>query len=850
MTAVQLTTRPAEPADPRSTRAAWHGWANLLIVVWMAAAAASALAAATGRAPGWLAVHALGLGAATTAIVVWSEHFSVALLHTPPVNRRAASLRLATLTFGQSVTIAGAVLGEPSAFAVGAAIVTVAVAGHGWVLLRLRRQSLGGRLAGIVDYYLAACAAFLAAAIAGALLGIAAAPSLYAQLRTAHEHLNLGGWVLLSVLGTLFMLWPTALRTQMDAATVRAVRWCLRLAAPGLLVAVAGVLADVPLLAAAGMAVYAVGVVVAAVPFARTLWRKRPSSGAAYMLAASMVWLVVAVVADAVILATSANRDALGPVLLVGVLAQVLLGSLTYLLPVVLGGGPVGNRAAAAQVEKFWPVRVAAINTGVAALTVQSLLGWNGAGRVGWILIGVTAAETIVRIGWLPARTLLAAAPQRSRRRSPAIAGAAIGIAITMAAVLFASSGTPDGPTGSDGRGAGAVAAGTGTTTIEVALGDMRIQPGTLTVAAGTHVVLRVTNHDSQAHDLRTSIGRRTPMLAPHRTADLDLGVVNKPLQAWCTVPGHRPSGMRMDIKVGAHADGGHATGVFSPGFAARSAALPPAESATVHRVELPIVEAEQEVAPGVRQKVWTFGGTAPGPTLRGKVGDTFEVTLTNGAGMGHGIDFHAGAVAPDAVMRTIQPGDRLTYTFRADRAGIWLYHCSTNPMTTHMAAGMIGAVIIDPPGLPAVSREFVLVASERYAGSPGDDATTAKLHAGTPDGWTFNGTANQYDAQPLTAAPGQRVRFWVVNAGPGSTTAFHIVGAQFDTVYREGAYQLRAGTDAFGATSGGAQVLDLAPAQGGYVETTFTEAGTYAFVDHDMRHAEAGAHGIIRVGL
>ena len=54
-----------------------------------------------------------------------------------------------------------------------------------------------------------------------------------------------------------------------------------------------------------------------------------------------------------------------------------------------------------------------------------------------------------------------------------------------------------------------------------------------------------------------------------------------------------------------------------------------------------------QEVAPGVRQKVWTFGGTAPGPTLRGKVGDTFEVTLTNGAGMGHGV--HHGRVRHEA---------------------------------------------------------------------------------------------------------------------------------------------------------------------------------------------------------
>ena len=30
------------------------------------------------------------------------------------------------------------------------------------------------------------------------------------------------------------------------------------------------------------------------------------------------------------------------------------------------------------------------------------------------------------------------------------------------------------------------------------------------------------------------------------------------------------------------------------------------------------------EVAPGVKQELWTFNGV-PGPTLRGKVGDMFE---------------------------------------------------------------------------------------------------------------------------------------------------------------------------------------------------------------------------------
>ena len=109
-----------------------------------------------------------------------------------------------------------------------------------------------------------------------------------------------------------------------------------------------------------------------------------------------------------------------------------------------------------------------------------------------------------------------------------------------------------------------------------------------------------------------------------------------------------------------------------------------------------------------------------PGPTLHGRIGDTFVVTLVNHGTVGHSIDFHAGEVAPDGPMRTIAPGASLTYRFTADRAGAWLYHCSTMPMSAHIAAGMHGAVVIEPKGLPDVDRSYVLVQSEVYVDGDG----------------------------------------------------------------------------------------------------------------------------------
>jgi nitrite reductase (NO-forming) len=143
------------------------------------------------------------------------------------------------------------------------------------------------------------------------------------------------------------------------------------------------------------------------------------------------------------------------------------------------------------------------------------------------------------------------------------------------------------------------------------------------------------------------------------------------------------------------------------------------------------------------------------------------------------------------------------------------------------------------------VDREFLLVQSELYLGSQGGTADAAKVAAVRPDAVVFNGFANQYDHDQLAARVGERVRLWVLDAGPNRPSSFHVVGGQFDTVLSEGAYLLRPGTT---GSVGGAQALALQPAQGGFVEMTFPEAGHYPFVSHIMVDAERGAHGILRI--
>jgi nitrite reductase (NO-forming) len=414
------------------------------------------------------------------------------------------------------------------------------------------------------------------------------------------------------------------------------------------------------------------------------------------------------------------------------------------------------------------------------------------------------------------------------------------------------------------GRGA-AAAANRVTKTVDVSLSEFKISPATLSVASGTHVIFKVTNQGTMKHDLALG-SKATPMLAPGESATLDVGTVTENGTAICTVPGHAAAGMKMAITVtggsvsaasgngttdmaGMDMSGTADTTAQAPtvdpaakpsaGWQARDPNLPAADAATVHNITWHMVDKVLEVAPGVKQLAWTFAGTVPGPTLRGHVGDTFNVTIVNDTTMGHSIDFHASQTAMDVNMRTIDPGQSLTYTFVADHAGIWMYHCGTAPVLQHIGNGMYGAVVIDPPGLAPVAHEYVMVQSEMYYGPQGKEGNYDHMMSGQPDAVVFNGYYDQYNFAPLEVQAGQRVRIWVLDVGPNEISAFHVIGAQFDTVYKEGAYLLQPGPE-----RGGSQALDLAPSQGGFVEFTVPEKGMYAFVSHKFNDASRGALG------
>jgi nitrite reductase (NO-forming) len=233
--------------------------------------------------------------------------------------------------------------------------------------------------------------------------------------------------------------------------------------------------------------------------------------------------------------------------------------------------------------------------------------------------------------------------------------------------------------------------------------------------------------------------------------------------------------------------------------------------------------------------------------------GDLVKVTLVNKSDMPHSIDFHSARIPMDKAFKNINPGEEIKFEFVAKDPGAYMVHCGTPPVLMHIMQGMYLAIIVDPKegwGEEA-DKEFVLVQSEFYAQPPaaGSAHSTHQIDYKAAEEKrasqvVFNGKAFQYKAHPLQVNVGDRVRLFVVNAGPSLRSDFHVVGTIFDKVYPDGNPR-----NALESVQ-----TQMIPAGGGAVfETVFDKdsngEGLYAFVTHAFADAQKGAVGIIKVG-
>jgi len=399
---------------------------------------------------------------------------------------------------------------------------------------------------------------------------------------------------------------------------------------------------------------------------------------------------------------------------------------------------------------------------------------------------------------------------------------------------------------------------GTATAPIAIEAFDLGFKPATLSVPAAGVYEVDFKNTGSTVHNVTFADGT-VISAAGAKSATGTVTIPTGGITFLCSIPGHAAAGMTGSITVAATTPvagapapaptpgSAEVADPTAPKYLLRDATAPAVLAGTVHDVDFPIIDKDITVADGFVVHAWTFGDTVPGPTLRVHLGDTVRVHLTNTTAMSHSIDFHASQTAMNDQMVEIKPGATFTYTFTADYAGVWMYHCGTAPALEHIANGMFGMVIVEPKGgLPKVDQEVAIVQSEWYLGGQKQPADYAKANAAAPapDFVVFNGVANQYKDNPIKVTTKGRVRVFVLDVGPNIDSSFHVVGTIFDTVTKEGIHLVKGNAGGWGS-----QAVDLSPAQGAIIEFSPREDGMYPMVTHAFNFVGRGAIGIFMAG-
>lgn len=309
--------------------------------------------------------------------------------------------------------------------------------------------------------------------------------------------------------------------------------------------------------------------------------------------------------------------------------------------------------------------------------------------------------------------------------------------------------------------------------------------------------------------------------------------------------------------------------------------------------VELETKEVIAELAPGVTYEYWTYNGTVPGPFIRVKEGDMVEIRLHHSHGdhqgaaesdhsfavdtfpikavnahgpdeaadsheaggehekaghAHHSIDLHAveGPGGGAALTQTAS-GEMHAFQFKATRPGIYVYHCASPHIPTHVANGMYGLILVEPKeGLPRVDREYYVMQGEFYTkgkfGEKGhQEFSLEKLRAERPEYFVFNGRVGALAGTgALRAKVGETIRIFF-GVGPHIAANFHVIGGILDKLYPEG--------DIISPPHRNVQTTIVPPGGAMMTEFKLEVPGKYLLVDHSLSRAiDKGALGEIMV--
>jgi len=275
-----------------------------------------------------------------------------------------------------------------------------------------------------------------------------------------------------------------------------------------------------------------------------------------------------------------------------------------------------------------------------------------------------------------------------------------------------------------------------------------------------------------------------------------------------------------------------------------------------VVQMTLVVEEKEIEVNPGVFVQAMTFNGTNPGPMIVVHQDDYVELTLKNPVtnSLTHNIDFHGstGALGGGGLTH-VAPGQQTILRFKADRAGVFVYHCAPGGIMIpyHVVAGMYGALLVLPrDGLKDNNGQSVTYDKAYYVGEQGwyipKDSVTGKykrygspieamgdtlkvMEGLTPTHITFNGTVGALIGDnAMQAKVGETVLF--LHSQANEDTRIHLIGGHGDLVWPGGSFGNTPTVDR--------ETWSVLGGEAGAAMYTFKQPGIYAYVNHNLIEA------------
>ena len=124
-------------------------------------------------------------------------------------------------------------------------------------------------------------------------------------------------------------------------------------------------------------------------------------------------------------------------------------------------------------------------------------------------------------------------------------------------------------------------------------------------------------------------------------------------------------------------------------------------------------------------------------------------------------------------------PGHESRFTFKALNPGLYVYHCATAPVGMHVANGMYGLILVEPPeGLPPVDREFYVMQGDFYTdGQVRREGPAAVRHGRSaidenPTYVVFNGAVGVAGRRQGAAGEGRRDACASSSATAGRTSS------------------------------------------------------------------------------